>query len=435
MAEKQEQWVYIQNLSDGKLHKFSPERRNKNPDDFQGKLKTAWDTRYVATCGCDKSNELRLYIRKDPRSEKFALNRFPHTGSLHNERCKYYCRLNADGGANTYSATAVSEDDDNMIHISLAYSLTVNSQKSDAKEPAGFLPPQRKKAEYKLPAITLLGLLSMVWKNSGANTWNPVFEKSRKRNGVMNRLLLDAAKIRQGHTNLSDVLLLQDNAEHNHQAVMYGIEKSRRLVVIAELQDWNKNLDVNITTLPLIYDESSGLPYLNIDQTRWNDTLTRFNRAAAWWRKGNKTIVIAVTDVPSAGKYKRAKVRQACLMMVSERWIPLDSSYEGTLEKYLVSQRRSFIKPLLYDAAEDEYHPDFILTDAAEVDSFPLEVWGMESDNYVEHRKCKVEWYNTHCPNGWWEWDAVADPQGTQLTPFPRRSEYYENKYPLTPNE
>ncbi|MGJ3351217.1 DUF1173 family protein [Morganella sp. Je.2.23] len=180
------------------------------------------------------------------------------------------------------------------------------------------------------------------------------------------------------------------------------------------------------------------MPYLTIDNSRWERSLARFPRDAAWWQHGGKIIAIAVTDVPEERKsaksnrvYFSACVRQVVLMMVSDRWIPLDSSYEGIIEEKLAKERRQFTKPLIYDSAEDQYHPDFILTDVNGSDFVPLEVWGRDSEDYLQHRAVKEEWYQQEFGDTWWSWDAVRYPRVNEIPIFPPRKEYYEFKYPI----
>ncbi len=122
-------------------------------------------------------------------------------------------------------------------------------------------------------------------------------------------------------------------------------------------------------------------------------------------------------------------------MMVSERWIPLDSSYEGIIEEKLAKERRQFIKPLIYDSAEDQYHPDFILTDVNAADFVPLEVWGRDTVDYLQHRAVKEKWYQQEFGDSWWSWDAVRDPRGDEIPAFPQRKKHYESKYPLEERE
>jgi hypothetical protein len=176
--------------------------------------------------------------------------------------------------------------------------------------------------------------------------------------------------------------------------------------------------------LPLANPLKGAMPFLNIDKVRWRDTLDRFRREVAWWKQGGKVIVIVVTDEPVIREHSsNAQVRQICLMMVSERLIPLDSAYEGIIEEKLVREGRSFVKPLRYDSAVNEFHPDFCLTDTRSQNVVPLEVWGMATESYVQHRAEKTQWYNTRYPQNWWSWDATVDPAGLNIPALPEKME------------
>jgi hypothetical protein len=90
---------------------------------------------------------------------------------------------------------------------------------------------------------------------------------------------------------------------------------------------------------------------------------------------------------------------------------------------------------LIYDSAEDQYHPDFILTDVNAADFVPLEVWGRDTEDYLQHRAVKEKWYQQEFGDSWWSWDAVRDPRGEEISTFPQRKKHYESKYPLEERE
>ncbi|MEQ9971401.1 DUF1173 family protein [Pectobacterium carotovorum] len=427
MSEKKDPWVTIHILSEDKPRTFSPDRRASSPESYQRLLKTARDTRYIAVCGCVRDKELRLYVRTDPRSGQFSLRRFPFTGPSHAETCSYYCRVNRDGGASTYSVDAIREDADGTLHLTLNYSLRVKPDGSDQTHPEPCLAQRQRRATTKQPRTTLLGMLHLLWETTETNCWTPAFEERRSQQGVMWRIREAAGTIKQGRTLLRDVLMLPGRSQNNSDVFRYAVQNSRRLVVISELDEWTPALDDHNGILPVSCPTDSKKLFLNIDATRWNDTLERFRVESAWWRQGKKVMAIAVTDVPVEGNYWRAKVRQVCLMMISPRYIPLDSSYEGEVEEKLARERRSFVKPLRYDSAEDEYHPDFCLSDTESADIYPMEVWGMETADYQLHRAQKTDWYNQEYPQSWWGWDVAQ-----QVVPdFPPRSAYQQGKYPL----
>ncbi|MCW0350682.1 hypothetical protein NB701_004044 [Pantoea ananatis] len=93
-------------------------------------------------------------------------------------------------------------------------------------------------------------------------------------------------------------------------------------------------------------------------------------------------------------------------MTVSPRFIPLDSGYEGMVEDRLWQEKRAFIKPLRYDGEEDLF-PDFVLKDVPGVDALPMEVFGMNTPEYLERQKEKRAHYDKEYGEGkWWYWDV-----------------------------
>lgn len=74
------------------------------------------------------------------------------------------------------------------------------------------------------------------------------------------------------------------------------------------------------------------------------------------------------------------------------------------------------MKPLRYDLSEGVL-PDFILTDTNEGYS-PLEVFGMNHDQYLERKEEKIQFYNEQYGEvGWWSWDATKQDTIPDLPP------------------
>ncbi len=443
MERKQQSKVCVHLLDKEKPYYFSPEQQKSTPPNFfQHSLKLAWDNRnYIATCCCDPAQELKLYVRSNNGAGPFTLRRNPNTGPRHKPSCTYHSRINTDSGAKAYSSAAVREEEDGTLRIGLDFSLRVSAADPERAAPSAVHPPRERKQVKTLRKMKMLGLLHLLWENTGLNEWAPWLEGKRRLTTVMNRLQNEANSIKQGYTFLGDVLLLQEKEYANKKAVTHAYAKSRRLIVISELKAWSPDL-MTSNNLPLVGTTKSsppaGMPYLTIDKSRWESSLARFPRDVAWWQRGGKIIAIAVTDVPvkktskkSGQEYFSACVRQVVLMMVSERWIPLDSSFEGIIEEKLAKERRQFIKPLIYDSAEDQYHPDFILTDVNGADFVPLEVWGRDTEDYLQHRAVKEKWYQQEFGYSWWSWDAVRDPRGEEIPTFPPRKEHYEVRFPI----
>jgi len=55
--------------------------------------------------------------------------------------------------------------------------------------------------------------------------------------------------------------------------------------------------------------------------------------------------------------------------------------------------------------------PDFVLKDVPGVDALPMEVFGMNSPEYLQRRQVKTAHYEAeYGPGRWWYWDAAAKP-------------------------
>ncbi|AVJ57558.1 DUF1173 domain-containing protein (plasmid) [Klebsiella variicola] len=98
---------------------------------------------------------------------------------------------------------------------------------------------------------------------------------------------------------------------------------------------------------------------------------------------------------------------------------------QGAFEQKLYELERSFYKPLRYDSTTHEYLADFCLTDASTENHlpFPVEIWGMNTPNYQEHRMEKERWYNANYgATGWSSWDATRTSLDSIESLLPRKT-------------
>lgn len=146
MERKQQTKVCVHLLEKDKPYYFTPEQQNTTAASFfQHALKLAWDNHnYIATCCCDPAQELKLYVRSNQGSAPFTLFRNPNTGPRHKPSCSYHSRLNTDGGAKSYSSSAVMQDEDGTLRIGLDFSLRVSPSDPERSGPAAVHPPKEK---------------------------------------------------------------------------------------------------------------------------------------------------------------------------------------------------------------------------------------------------------------------------------------------------
>lgn len=407
---KQTYWVsiYKGRSDEAESRIFSPEQQKRAL--FQEWLSDARDVKGSGGCRCRFGSELPLSIVR--RGENCHLAKYRYTGAHHREDCRFYSRLAGEGGQQAYHQEALRETPAGTLMISL--DVPLKKLGDGEAEPAGTPAPRPAGKTVKRNTMTLLGLLHLLWETSRYTEWHPAWEGSRNGSLMGWHLRKSAENIRAAGCRLADLMLTPSgskgdrDAKRNADAVSRAQKSKTRLIAVAELAAWQPGFTTCPDRLPI--RDFHGMPFLTIAPSLWRALGQSFSRELDAWKGGARTVVIAYVD-PEAPRGKL--VRQAALMTVSPRFIPVDSGHEMKLEGILHASGRKFIKPLRYDAGLADYLPDFYLTDlaATEDNLFALEVWGMDSDAYRLHRQEKTAWYNAaFTPAGWWSWDAFRFP-------------------------
>ncbi|WP_411547875.1 DUF1173 family protein (plasmid) [Klebsiella pneumoniae] len=189
-----------------------------------------------------------------------------------------------------------------------------------------------------------------------------------------------------------------------------ALKKKESLICLNVLSKYNPEKHSNTSKrLPVKFFSGVLIVLMNTDN--WASLEKRFSSEIANWRSGGNVICIAIGEL---GKFKGndtyyLKTLQIALMNVDDNWIPADSSYELTMLNYLHKHERSFIKPLRYDASNNDVFPDFCLTDIGSTELFPIEVFGMDTASYLARKVIKESYYNErYGKDGWASWEAPA---------------------------
>jgi hypothetical protein len=370
----------------------------------------------LVQCCCPGTGDRRFAIRLRKESGRYHLSRFSNSGIEHFPECVWYSSASISG-QQSYTEGVVEEEIDGTLRVQLAVSLDGGNPVD--RQPRGDDPPGNQTGGKTQSVMKLLGLLSLLWTEAGLNVWYPAMKNKRFTGSVHGWLEQAAGRVHAGRTRLSDALLIgaqiaTPQAEANSDKLASAASAKKRLVVITSLAGWNEERDVANTYIPV--RDFAGLPKLEIDAGTWQETLRRHPSEHAAWKRGERIILIVLTDVPVG---REAKVLRMALMYVSSRWIPLDSSLEGIIEEKLAAEERSFMKPLRYDSEEDDVFADFHLLDT-ETNHLPMEVFGMGTPEYVIRKNQKMAIYNSRYGTaGWWHWDAYNSPDTAMIPVFP----------------
>lgn len=418
---------------------FKPHEQLDYDSEWRTKLGDAYANKVEARVIClckGKDDDLtvrRLVVRYLKDSDRYSLSGWKHSGGQHRHDCRFYSVWADEASAKVYSSGVVRVNEDGTFSITLPVGL---SRQSGTDKPASDVNPARHPRTGKSkPSMSLLGLAHFIWQQAEINTWKPQYVKNRPRNALWlaSRINSTALNIRISRLALADVLLVSaagkgTQKQANQQRVRFATENKKRLVAIALLKADAEDGYALFQSGRLSLSSPLGFPKLKVSPNVFRACERSFGPELNAWKAGHKVVAIVETESPTL-RFERingrnvpiteAEVIGIALMRVTPRFIPVDSGYEAVIEARLCEQERSFIKPLCFDA-EDDTFPDFVLTDVEGKESVPMEVFGMNTDEYSARRAVKTQWYNKeYGAEGWWSWDATLKDAEDHILPFP----------------
>jgi hypothetical protein len=363
-------------------------------------------------CLCLCTTPARKLVIRTVRKRNF-LAVWPHDGHNHHYACPFYRDQEDAHSASNGVLPAVKE----TAH---GFEIATEFQLERVFRANGDIPPEDPDdAVVNTPTgqrpsrsrMGLLGVIHHLWKESGLNTWG--FKWTRDWWRVTQALLPVMEQGKLGSRPMPDCMFLVPEL---HPGRMPAIERA-----------WGEFKDSlvpreGLTRLGLILGEAMLMersrygfrltlrhfpPYLYFSDELRGKLATSYPKA--YHRIGNRekqtVIALCLVELTANGNLS---VTDAALMPTSRHFIPIDSSYEAALADLLVTQNRSFIKPLSVRSGESTL-PDFILTDTSP--EHVLEVFGMNTHEYVERKIAKLAIYKAEGKPVWsWEPSISAEP-------------------------
>lgn len=416
--------VYPVTINNGvKQTRYSAEFQTENKFSALWK-KVLQDARgkFDVRCCCLGTGSKELAVRYYENSDSYGLARFPKTGEEHENECRFYAPNPSKSGMSGYETGVIDERPDGTTKIRLSIGLTKRDPATVQAAPNMVQLAATWKTRAQ-SAMSLLGLLHLLWNEAELNVWWPAMEKKRNLDRIHWWLNSAAEHIIAGGVKLNSVLLAGASSENGADAMRNitrvddAIAKQTRLVVIVPLSMYSTDREKSITS-KLMIAGYHGIPLLEMTEAKWRAVERQFPRAVAAWRQGHRVMAIAQVDPRKEKRGPIAEVVNLALMQVTKNWIPVDSSYEQLIADKLTAEQRGYVKPLRFDAGEDVVFPDFILLDTGK--DTPMEVFGRTDETYEARKAKKIEYYKENFgSNGWWCWNAAADTAGARIPSFP----------------
>lgn len=402
---------------------YSADFQNPSSPAWKSVLKHAYGGTGQVQCCCPGRGERRLAVKHYDGSDSFGLARYPETGEEHALDCRFYAPNAQKSGLQGYSVGVVEERNDGTLGIRLGIGLRRKDPAESPVEPPPVDKTNRSPGKQQA-AMSLLGLLHLLWNESGLNRWWP--SMAGKRHAALIGYLMDstAKNIRVSRGSLADSLLVcatradSDVAQRNAAKVSKALQNKGRLLVVAPLANWSEETEKGMEKRLALFS-AYGTPLVFMQEGEWGRAVKKFPLAISGWKAGRRVVAIAQIE-PWEGRDGKAKSTAVGigLMQVSDNWIPVESGYEFELSALLEEQGRAFTKPLRFDAGTDQVFPDFVLHDT-ESREFPMEVFGRTDEAYEARKAEKQAYYKQNYGiDGWWSWNAAS---GQPIPALPAR--------------
>ncbi|NIE81409.1 DUF1173 domain-containing protein [Asaia sp. As-1742] len=364
---------------------------------------------------------------------RYHLARMPGSGPLHSANCPFHEPDIQRDGRSGYEQGVITPLPDGNLRIALESGLLVRATANEADCPAlqqsacGVFPGHGRRQ------MSLPGLLHLLWEQSGLTTWRPEESRQRRSWGAIRQALeraaasveasgtvLDRRLAMVGHGDADGPAILEDiqrDAGRDRRILLCGIV--RRLDFEAARNEdpanpWSPRLEARFR---LHFD---GAPNFGLWLSGSMEMALDFERQFPWeWHtlqkhwseRGDARVVALVTTKLRRTVNGRATVgwvNHMTLMEVGPSYVPVASSHELALLTHLQEEHRIFRKPLRFDRTTELVHPDFELLDTRDPRGTPMEVYGLDTEEYRARRDIKEAHYrDVYGVGNWWSWNAA----------------------------
>lgn len=382
---------------------------------------------------------LQLVVRSREAREngnrvlRYHLARMPESGTLHRANCPFHEPDIRRDGRSGYEQGVITPLSDGNLRIALEGGLLIRGVAGEAEDRAQRQVPHGARPGDRQRQMSLLGLLHLLWEQSGLTNWRPEERRRRWSWGTIRQAIeRSAATIVSGGATLDRSLaMIGYNDEPGLPAFeqIRACAQSERRVLLCGIVD---AIDIEAGRAadpakpqqraygPRIRLRFDGARAFNLHLMGPPQMAEALETQFPWaWRilqqaraeRGNAQVIGLVTTqlrpTPD-GRATTGWIERVALMEVGPSYVPVASSHELALLTYLQQQSRIFRKPLRFDRTTQLVHPDFELLDTRDPRGTPMEVYGRDTEEYRAHRDVKEAHYrDVYGVGNWWSWNAA----------------------------
>lgn len=413
-------WIVFPSTDGSPAQRAHIDWRETRPAAWQHRLARWHGARPRPRCPCDL--ELAVHRRASRADgdlvETYHLARMPDDGPRHRAACPFG-REGDGAGRRGEAIAAIRGDEEGRLDIRLDAAVAIAARNPGPPAEAGIAGDGARPARN---AVSLLGLLRIVWERARLHHWTPRQANGARRPRTLCARIseaLDGVTV-NGIPAAECALPLfhqgATDAEALRALALRCQARRARALLVSELRwppaELTENRGVQRLTFPMDGARDAGL-IASIDAITLGRWQAVYPYAAHLLRtdvgaERPRVIVAALARLRCGDTRVFGEIGACALMETSANLIPIASGFERQLADALVANERRFTKPLRWRAGDDATFPDFVLHDISGADDVPMEVFGMDDENYAARRARKIEIYDReYGPDGWWYWDAA----------------------------
>lgn len=324
--------------------------------DLQAVLRSAYERRERPLCLC-KGPGQPMYIAR--MGDQFLIKRMPLTGAEHDPACESFEPPYELSGLGALIGSAIQLDPaTGMAALKLEFSL---SKRGGRISPVGAGSGAADSVSGEPRKMTLRGLLHYLWHEAGMTRWTSVWAGKRHWWNLQWHLVEAAKHMVVKGALLADILFIPEQFRSSNkqaieqrraQALAHALPPKsgprQLMVLVGEVKEFaTARSGVN-----LVVKHMPGFPFI-LDEGLCRRLQARFDSEIALWRADEAThlIAIATFGLNTAGL---AIIEEIALMVVSESWIPYESTYDKKLVDALARVREQSTKGLRYNLHADQ---------------------------------------------------------------------------------
>lgn len=319
--------------------------------DLAERLAEAFARREHPVCLC-RPDGVPMYVART--GSRHILKRMPGSGPRHDPDCDSYEPPHGLSGLGNVGGEAIVENvEDGVTLLRLDFSL---SKLAGRAAPAAGEASDAGAVKTDGSRLSLKALLHYLWEQAEFNRWRPAM--SGKRNwAVVRKFLLEAAegKASKGKP-LGDVLYIPEVfdvareaaiAERRATFLSRAIQSDGKRRSLAVLIGEVKEITAARFGFKVIVKHMPGFPLMLAEDVQRRMS-SAFASELALWNATEQSHLVAVATfgIDPAGI---ASIEAIALMVVNDRWVPIENRYDAALVEALARSGASFVKSLRYN--------------------------------------------------------------------------------------